>query len=103
VTTDVESARRDWESGYRRLLEAAGDAVAAEPLHRQVESVTDELRRRVGATFTLAELAAAYAGAEVWIRQALGDLPAVFPVSQLAVVEDAAFHLYSRGAIDYTP
>ena len=32
----------------------------------QVDAVLTELRRRVGATFTLAELAAAYAGAERW-------------------------------------
>lgn len=103
MSADVEGARRDWELGYRRLLEVTGEPGAAEPLHRQLEAATDALRRRVGATFTLAELAAVYAGSEGWMRAALGDRPAAVAVGNLAIVEDAAFHLYSRGAVDYAP
>ena len=71
---------------------------------RQVDAVTAELRRRVGQTFTLAELAAAYAGAERWSRDAVASSapPAGWPRT-LALVEAAAFHLYARGAVDYTP
>ena len=63
-----------------------------------------QLRRRVGQWFTLAELAEAYSGAEVWSRDAVADR-APFPgwVQTLSIVEGAAFHLYSRGAIDYRP
>ena len=60
---EVESARREWEEGSRRLDEQARDRDAADRLLVQVDAVTDELRRRVGGTFTLAELTRVYAEA----------------------------------------
>ena len=63
---EVESARREWQEGHRRLLEAAREAPARERLFEQVDVVAAELRRRVGGTFTIRELAAAYADAERW-------------------------------------
>ena len=65
---EVESARREWEEGYRRLHEEARESPSPERLLAQVDIVAAELRRRVGGTFTLGELAAAYAGAERWSR-----------------------------------
>jgi hypothetical protein len=104
VVADVESARRDWEDGWRRLQDESRERVAADRLSRQVEVVTDELRRRVGGTFTLAELAAAYVDAERWAREAVAErAPAPGWPGMLAVVLDAAFHLYARGAVDYEP
>ena len=104
MTTQVESARRDWEEGYRRLAAEARDPAAAERLHAQVDAITDELRKRVGATFTLAELAEAYAGAERWAREAVADrAPAPGWARTVALAGDAAFHLYARGAVDYEP
>ena len=101
---DVESARHDWEVAYRRLGEAGRDARAAEGLHRSLRVVTEELRKRVGSTFTLGELAAEYGRADDWARDALAERE-TFPgwLSSLSVVEGAAFHLYSRGAVDYEP
>src|SRR2546430_2178706 len=61
VSVDVELARRQWEEAQRRVDAAAREPVAQERLHREIEAVSEELRRRVGATFTLAELAAVYA------------------------------------------
>ena len=104
VTEQLDSARRDWDEGYRRLLAEARDPVAAERLHAQVGAVTDELRKRVGATFTLAELARAYAGSEQWARDAVSErAPAPGWPRTLALVGDAAFHLYARAAVDYEP
>jgi hypothetical protein len=101
---ELESARREWEDGHRRLLAQATDVRAREQLMLQVDAVLTELRRRVGATFTLAELAAAYAGAERWSRGAVAELspPPGWPRT-LSLVEAAAFHIYSRGATDYVP
>jgi hypothetical protein len=101
---ELESARREWEDGHRRLLAQAPDVRAREQLLLQVDAVMTELRRRVGATFTLAELAAAYAGAERWSRAAVAGLrpPPGWPRT-LSLVEAGAFHLYSRGATDYVP
>jgi hypothetical protein len=104
VSVAVEQARREWEDGYHRLEEHVGDRTLYPRLLAQVEVVTQELRRRVGQTFTLAELAAAYAGAERWVRDAVSERAATpgWPRT-LALVGDAAFHLYQRGAVDYTP
>lgn len=104
MTADIESARHDWADAHRRLAEAATDPTRAESLRLQLVAVTDELRRRVGGTFTLAELAAEYQRADGWVRETVADkaLSPGWPRS-LAVVEGAAFHLYSRGAVDYSP
>lgn len=104
VTGDVNGARRDWEDGYRRLVEAARDPQRSDALHRQLEVVTGELRRRVGLTFTLAELAAAYAAAERWTYDAVAEhAPSPGWPRDASLVGDAAFHLYARGAVDYEP
>ncbi|HST26494.1 MAG TPA: hypothetical protein VLJ76_10910 [Gaiellaceae bacterium] len=101
----VELARQHWEEGYRRI------ARTKEPEPRlyarlldQVEIVSAELRRRLGKSFTLDELAAAYAGSDRWAREAVeergGDVDWLASTSTAA---DAAFHLYARGARDYRP
>ena len=94
---EIESARRDWEDGYRRLLEQTRESPT-------VDAVLAELRRRVGGVFTVRELAAAYAEAERWSRTAVAEnAPAPGWPQTLSVVEAAAFHLYARGAQDYEP
>ena len=101
---EVESARREWQEGHSRLFEQAPDRDARERLLAQVEAVMDELRRRVGGTFTLAELGGVYAGAERWSRETVAERsPAPGWPRTLSLVEAAAFHLYARGAVDYEP
>jgi len=104
VTPDVESARHDWEDAYRRLEEAARDPLRAEGLRLQLEVVTAELRKRVGGTFTLGELATEYRHSDAWSRDAVAERASTpgWPRT-LSVVEGAAFHLYARGAVDYEP
>ena len=64
----------------------------------------DELRKRVGQTFTLEQLATVYADAERWSRDAaFAGAPETARPEDVATVEDAAFHLYARGAVDYVP
>ena len=100
----LENTRREWESGHRRLEAQAGDRARYESLLAQVDVVTDELRRRVGQTFTLAELADAYMGAERWSRDAIAErAPSPGWPRYATIVEDAAFHAYSRGALDFKP
>ena len=104
MTVDVITARHDWEQGYRRLLAEARDPVSAERLHAQVNAVTAELRRRVGATYTLRQLTEAYADSDRWAREAVAEhAPTAGWARTLSLVGDAAFHLYARGAVDYTP
>lgn len=100
----TESARREWEEGTRRLDEAAGDLRERERLLAQVDVVLEELRRRVGGTYTLAELAEAYSGAEAWSREVVSRrAPAPGWPRTLSLVEAAAFHVYARGAVDWEP
>jgi hypothetical protein len=99
-TVAVENARLQWEDGYRRLREHAGDRTVYLRLMAQVDVLLDELNRRVGQRFTLTELAAAYRDADRWLLEVLPPGPGAV---QLGLVEDAAFHLYARGAVDYTP
>jgi len=101
---DVQLARQQWEEGRRRIESARGDAEAYARLTAEVELVAAELRRRVGQTYTLDELARAYAGADEWAREVLNDARGEdAPPPDTATVADAAFHLYARGASDYAP
>lgn len=100
----LETARAEWEEGHRRLEAYADEPELYVRLLEQVEAVTDVLSRRIGQTFTLAELAHAYAGAERWARDAVAErAPAPGWVRTLSIVEGEAFHRYQRGALDYEP
>jgi hypothetical protein len=101
---EVESARREWEDGHRRLHDEASRDAYPDRLLAQVDVVMAELRRRVGGTFTLGELAATYATAERWSRAVVAEhAPAPGWPRTLSLVEAAAFHEYARGAQDYEP
>ena len=99
----LETTRHEWDDAYRALEAEARDPDRYRALLEQVEIVDGELRRRVGQTFTLAELAFAYEDVGRWSREALAEAgPPGWPRT-LSMVEGAAFHLYARGALDYEP
>src|SRR5580765_1934189 len=101
----VEISRHEWEDGYRRLeATARQDPAEHRRLLDELRVVGDELRRRLGGPFELAELADLYRTADQWAAEALEEsgLPGDWTRS-LALVEAAAFHLYARGARDYEP
>jgi hypothetical protein len=101
---DVELARHQWEDGSRRIESSRNDRGRYGQLLAEVELVVGELRKRVGQTFTLGELADAYDGADDWARDAV-DLadPDAPPPADIPAVAGAAFHQYARGATDYRP
>jgi hypothetical protein len=100
----VDVVRADWESALRRLEGERGDARRYGRLLSAVEAVTDELRARIGQTFTVEELARAYGDVERWGREAVAErAPYEGWTRDLALVEDAAFGMYARGASDYAP
>ena len=102
MTSTLDLVRHEWEEGHRDLEAERGDRTRYRRLVAQVEVVTDELRRRVGSTFTLRELAAAYRDADTWARQTVADrAPGPGWPRDLALVLAAAFHGYQRGASDY--
>lgn len=104
VAPVLEVVRSEWEDGYRRFRDLSRDRVAADRLSLQLEVVTDELRKQIGQTFTLEDLANKYRGADDWVRTAVSERAATpgWPRT-LAIVQDTAFHLYQRGAVDYAP
>ena len=104
MPTVLQTTRHEWEEGHRRLEAAAADPTRYERLLEEVGVVLEQLRRHVGQTFTLDELAAAYPGADRWVQEAFLERESQpgWP-ARLATVQDAAFHLYSRGAVDYRP
>lgn len=100
--TTVASARADWTEGHRRFLTVEHQGSAAVQL--QLEVLADELRRRVGQTFTLSQLTRAYDASDVWAREAIAErAPSAGWVRTLATLTDEAFYRYSRGAVDYEP
>jgi hypothetical protein len=97
---EVEAARYAWDDGVRRLaphlVEGARGGWA--PI---VTAVHDELRRRVGATFTMRDLARAYAGAPGWYLDLASRTAPRDPDSwDPAVTLDGAFGIYQRYATD---
>ena len=101
---DLELARHIWDDGNCRVDAARPDRRRHGRLMRHVDLVIGGLRRRVGQTFTLAELAEVYDGADRWVGDLLDNAePDGTPVSEPGTIADAAFHAYARGALDYRP
>jgi hypothetical protein len=100
---DLELARQQWDDGDRRVQSLRRDRKRYGEVLADVDAVVADLRRRIGQTFTLAELADAYDGADDWARELLDErFPDAVP-HEPGTVTDAAFHVYARGASDYRP
>src|SRR3954454_23627970 len=95
----LETALFQWEEG-RRVLQSIGDPRRRRLADRVVDAIRDELRRRIGPTFSAAELAELYGTGTDWCQQVAIDVaPAIEDESQ--ALGDAAFWLYLRGATDF--
>jgi hypothetical protein len=102
--SQVEVTRQEWEEGRRRLEAARDDERRYGQLLRSLELVLDELRKRVGGTYTLGELVAAYSEADRWAREVLEERAETTGWARdLSIVAAAAFDAYQRGATDYEP
>jgi hypothetical protein len=101
---ELEIARQQWQSASRRLEGARNDPRRYRRLTDQVDALTAELRRRLGQTFTMSELVRTYRGSEAWAFDAIEarDRNPGWE-REAALVTDAAFGVYSRGASDYAP
>jgi alcohol dehydrogenase class IV len=102
--SQVEVARQEWEEGARRLEAAREDRRRYGQLLELLDLVLEELRKRIGQTYTLAELVVAYGESDRWAREVLEERAetTTWP-RDLSVVLAAAFDAYHRGAIDYEP
>jgi hypothetical protein len=103
VPPNVEVARQQWEEGSRRFGQLSRGPHGNE-LVEQVEALVAELRKRVGAHFTLAQLVESYHGAERWAYETLAERDETTRWSASATTAlDAAYHRFARGARDYAP
>ena len=95
----LENALFQWEEGMRalRAIEAPRERRQAD---RVVGAIQDELRRRIGPTFSSADLAELYGRGTDWCLQVAADaVPEL--ASDPRSLADAAFWLYLRGATDF--
>jgi hypothetical protein len=99
---EVLNAVLQWEEGYRRLQETRADPPLHRALGRGVVAVQDELRKRLGSTFSVRELAAVYRDGGDWtLDLAMGPQPADLRGWDPTAAADAAFYLYMREAADF--
>lgn len=93
----LENALFQWEEGERRLREAP--PLERADLERAAAAVVVGLRRRLGSSFTVEELADLYADGLDWALEiARGEAAGV----DAAWVADAAFNRYAREAANYS-
>jgi hypothetical protein len=99
----LDNALFQWEEGARRLGELSRDPRAARTATRAVDSIRDELRRRIGPTFTAQELADLYGRGTDWCLEAARHAAPMGAVDlDTQAIVDGAFYLYLRGASDYS-
>ena len=95
-----ENVIHQWEQGRRRLLDAPPVRRAA--LERVSGEIVAELRRRLGGSFTTAELADLYEQGTDWcLALAVAAAPEDPHAWDTEIVADAAFAQYVREASDF--
>ncbi len=95
-----ESAVQQWREGERRL--AAVDPARRVALERVTQRLVAELRRRLGGSFTTAELAELYDRSTSWVLDlAVATAPDAPWAWDARVAGDAAFARYVREATDF--
>jgi hypothetical protein len=96
----IESVVFHWQEGERRMREAPPDQRRV--FERVTERLVDELRRRLGSTFTADELAELYEQGTEWCLDVASRVAPQSPAAwQAGVVADAAFARYLRESADY--
>jgi hypothetical protein len=95
----LENALFQWEEGVRALKAIEGPRERRQA-DRVVGVIQDELRRRIGPTFSAAELAELYGRGTDWCLQVGMDaVPGL--AGDARSLADAAFWLYLRNATDF--
>ena len=92
----LDNALFQWREGERRVADSPEPARA--DLDRAVAVVVDELRKRLGSSFVLDELADMYGEGTDWATE-LADRRG--SGTDAAIVVDAAFARYAREASNY--
>lgn len=96
----LQNARFQWEDGRRAYEALAEDPATRRQADRVIAAIHEELRQRIGVTFTSAELAELYGRGTDWCLQVtLEAAPAL--VGDAQALADAAFWVYLRRAGDF--
>jgi hypothetical protein len=95
-----ENARFQWEEGWRRYQELAEDPATRRQADRVVEALREALRRRVGSSFTSAELAEDYARGTDWCQRLAAEVAPSMAV-EAQKLGDAAYRIHLRSATDF--
>jgi len=95
----LENALFQWEEGLR-TLRAIDDPRERRQADAVVAAVDVELRRRIGSTFSAAELADLYGRGSDWCLQVATETAPGLAVDPQTIA-DAAFWLYLRNATDF--
>jgi hypothetical protein len=96
VSYGLPNAMFQWEEGERRVTEAPG--VERRQLEDAATEVTGELRRRLGGSYSVGELAELYSSGTDWAEQIAHRAGAG---TDSAWVVDACFFRYASGASDF--
>jgi hypothetical protein len=104
LSSRLASATADWEDGRRRLERARRDPDRVDTLDRVVAAIRRELYRRLGQTYTLADLLDVYQSSGDWaLDVAMRVAPGATYARELTVVADPVFAAAARGASDWSP
>ena len=94
----IDNALFQWEDGWRAVQALGGDQRVQRRAEAAVDAIRDELRLRIGATFSVADLADLYGEGTDWC---LAIAAAVAPGADGRALADAAFWLHRRAAADF--
>jgi hypothetical protein len=97
VAYPVDNALFQWEDGWR-ALQALTDQPSRRRAEAVVDAIRDELRLRIGATFSVADLAELYGRGTDWC---LAIAHEVAPGVDGRAFADAAFWQHCRAATDF--
>lgn len=98
----IESAIYQWEDGDRRVVALSRRGDLGPVLEGAVEAVRDELRRRIGPSFTASDLAELYAAGTDWcLEVARRTDPARVSALDPQAIVDGAFWRHLRSASDW--
>ncbi len=97
----LDNALYQWQEGHRRLQELS-DRPVYRHLMRAIDAIRDELRRRIGPTFSADQLADLYGRGTDWALQVSDAVSPDDPTDwDPQVITDSAFYLHLRGAHDW--
>ena len=95
-------ARSQWQEGESQLDRIAFDSRRRTTLEDVVDAIMYELEKRIGQTFTTAQLAQAYEESEGWCMEVAHEAAPEDPAAwDMNLVQGAAFYRFSRRAQDY--